>query len=172
MKRKSLTHTLVEQFSDMGKSSLPDLVESFEYLLNHGSIDDIHLLKALTMMKKLGTSLTSTAKDNPFSEKAKAFMDGVYDSVSKLKTDNVLLGAKFETSETGVKYDYTNCGDKIWDALVAQKETLEETIKEREKFLKTIPYEGLPTFDEKSGETSTLFPPSKVSTSTVKVTLK
>lgn len=78
------------------------------------------------------------------------------------------LGAKFELSETGVKYDYSN--DAVWKGLVAQLVPIQEKIKEREKFLKTVTKAFAQT-DTETGETIEVFPPTKTSNSSFKVTL-
>lgn len=162
----------VKSFSDITKSSLKDVVVGLKYQVDEGKLDHIELLKALTMMKKVGEALTSTAKDNKFKEIAKEYISDTYDSVRKLGLDNELLGARFECSETGVKYDFEVCGDSEWEELNTKVIQYKEMLSEREKFLKTIPKDGLDILNEESGEVSKIFPPSKSSTSTVKVTLK
>lgn len=76
--------------------------------------------------------------------------------------------AKVETKETGVKYDYSQCNDEIYNAMVAEAENLSKRIKQREKMLQTIPASGMA--DPESG--AMIYPASKSSTTTVAVTLK
>ncbi len=78
--------------------------------------------------------------------------------------------AKFEIKEMGVKYDYTACGCPIMNDLLSQQEELTKAIKEREKFLKAIPTQGLETLIE--DEVVTLYPPVKTSTTSISVNLK
>ena len=78
--------------------------------------------------------------------------------------------AKFEIKEMGVKYDFTNCGDPIMTDLLEQQATLDAQIKDRQKFLKSVPAEGLQTLIE--DEVVTLYPPVKTSTTTISVNLK
>jgi len=78
--------------------------------------------------------------------------------------------AKFEIKEMGVKYDYNECNDPIIIDLLLQQAELEERIKERQRFLKTIPEEGLETLIE--DEVVTLYPPQKTSTTSISVNLK
>lgn len=58
--------------------------------------------------------------------------------------------------DTGSKttYDYKACGDAVW-------ESLKEQLQAREKFLKTIPREGLIVTDPNTGETVTIYPPAE-----------
>ena len=78
--------------------------------------------------------------------------------------------AKFEIKEMGVKYDFSVCGDPIINDLLEQQATLDMQIKERQKFLKTIPAAGLQTLIE--DEVVTLYPPVKTSTTSISVNLK
>ena len=47
-------------------------------------------------------------------------------------------GASFDIKEAGVKYDYSNCEDVIWNDIDKHIQELTEQRKEREAFLKTI----------------------------------
>ena len=78
--------------------------------------------------------------------------------------------AKFEIKEMGVKYDFSICGDPIMNDLLEQQAALDMQIKERQKFLKTIPAAGLQTLIE--DEVVTLYPPVKTSTTSISVNLK
>ena len=78
-------------------------------------------------------------------------------------------GCKIEYSENiSPKYDYTVCGDGEWESLQAQLKSLQEKIKVRETFLKSIPPHG--TVMDKDGVQ--LFPPTKTAGEGIKVTLK
>lgn len=81
------------------------------------------------------------------------------------------LGTKIELAETGIDYDYSNCGDPVIAELLSQQEELKIKIKERQDFLKTVPISGLDTVLD-GGEVVKLYPPSKKSTSSFKVTIK
>lgn len=80
-------------------------------------------------------------------------------------------GAKIECIEAGAKYDYSECGDIDYERMDAEMKGLKERISKREKFLQTIPIEGITQVNESTGEVYKIFPPSKSSTSTYKVTL-
>lgn len=66
-------------------------------------------------------------------------------------------GANVSIKETGVKYDYSNCNDPIYAALIKQKDELDTKIKERESFLKSVP-SGTTVVDDETGECYTLHP--------------
>lgn len=77
-------------------------------------------------------------------------------------------GATFEVKEAGVKYDYSECQDSIWNQLKQQIDALTEQIKEREAFLKSLK-ERFTYIDESTGEIMTLYPPQRKSTTTYSV---
>lgn len=80
------------------------------------------------------------------------------------------LGCELTQKEAGVKYDFSGCGDAVYDRLTAEMEALKERIKERENFLKTVK-EGMTVVDEESGEVMTIRPAMKSSKTIVEVRL-
>jgi len=80
-------------------------------------------------------------------------------------------GTKIEQIESGIKYDYSKCGDPILQFLEHELSILESSIKERKEFLKKVPKTGMDNLDSLSGEINRIYPPSKSSTSTYKVTI-
>jgi hypothetical protein len=80
-------------------------------------------------------------------------------------------GVIFEAAETGTSYDFSKCEDPMLIDLEVQKVEADERLKARKEFLKTVPIEGLTVVDEESGETSKVYPPSKSSNSSYKVSL-
>lgn len=80
-------------------------------------------------------------------------------------------GVIFEAAETGTSYDFSKCEDPILVALESQKSQVDEALKARKEFLKTVPIEGLTVVDTASGEAVTVYPPSKSSNSSYKVSL-
>ena len=81
------------------------------------------------------------------------------------------MGAKVEVSELGTKYDFSNCGDVIWESLNRQVESLKEQLKDRETFLKTLKGE-LEIVNPDGGEIYKVHPPVKRSTTGLKITLR
>lgn len=78
--------------------------------------------------------------------------------------------AKFEIKEMGVKYDYSNCNDPVYNELQDKLAALESEIKFRQAFLKAIPLSGQEIVID--DELVKVYPPSKTSTTTVTVNLK
>lgn len=80
-------------------------------------------------------------------------------------------GATFQTMEAGISYDFSLCGDPIHTELMQTLEKAKTSIKKREDFLKGI--NGHETIViEGTGEIVTIYPPSKKSSTTIKITIK
>lgn len=77
-------------------------------------------------------------------------------------------GALLQQQESGVKYDFSSCGDPLMEEYQKQLKSLNEKIKERAKFLKTIPVSG--TIEPGTG--TFIYPPVKSSKTIIKTTLK
>jgi hypothetical protein len=80
--------------------------------------------------------------------------------------------SKMEIKEVGVKYDFSKCEDVGLNAMYEKQVQLSEAIKQRETLLKSVPAKGMTITDEDTGETYTVYPPAKSSTTSVAVTLK
>ena len=78
--------------------------------------------------------------------------------------------AKFEIKEMGVKYDYSNCNDPIYQALEDEAAKIDALIKDRQKMLKAMPESGQEILID--DELVKVYPPTKSSTTTVTVNLK
>lgn len=80
--------------------------------------------------------------------------------------------SKIEIKETGVNYDYSQCNDPVILRLHEKQKEINMEVEARETMLKTVSPKGMVITDEETGETVTIYPPSKSSTTTVAVTLK
>jgi len=99
------------------------------------------------------------------------YIDYLRDEVAKHgKVFTTSSGTKIELAEVGTKYDYQTCGDSQLEGLMNQLLIIENAIKERQSFLKTLPISGMDVIME-GGEVCKLFPPIKTSTSSVKTTI-
>lgn len=92
------------------------------------------------------------------------------------KTCNSKYGTSFEIMEAGTKYDYSVCGDPVWNRLTKEIEATKEKLKERETYLRTIK-QATPVGNVLDNDTSELhenvelYPAIKTSTSTFKQTM-
>ena len=80
-------------------------------------------------------------------------------------------GAKIDIKELGTKYDYSGTGDPYYTKFSEQTKELSEKIKSRETFLKSL-NDKMIIIDEETGETFTIYPPIKKSTTGITISLK
>lgn len=101
------------------------------------------------------------------------FIGAVRDELSKYEKGKhtTSRGVRFELAETGTNYDFSVCNDPILAQFEEKKTDIEEAIKERKEFLKTVPKEGLTIVDPKTGDVTTVYQPIKKSKSSYKITL-
>lgn len=105
-------------------------------------------------------------------KKSPEYLDYLISEVAKYgKGMTTSSGTKLELAEVGVKYDFSQCNDPRLVELEADLVFLEETIKQRKDFLKALSPSGVSVLDQETGETITLYPPSRSSKSSVKTTI-
>ncbi len=141
------------------KSNIQSFAEKFIESINEG----------------YGNPLESAAIINGLESALKLIKDGIRSTVlDELKEGGKgsFHGVKIETMEAGGRYDYTKCGDVVYDALKVESDELKWKLDEREKFLKAIPNAGMLITDTATGETWFSYPPAKpASTTNYKVTI-
>ncbi len=91
--------------------------------------------------------------------------------------DVSFFGLTIQEAEVGVKYDYS--GDKVWSEINEELTKLKERLKARETLLKNVPkpdfIKGIRPMievDQETGEAIELLPPTKTSSTTLKMTFK
>lgn len=90
------------------------------------------------------------------------------DELSKYGKTATFGDCKLEEAETGVRYDYSGCGDSKLTELYGRMEGLKAEIKAREDMLKHLqPEEAV---DPNTGEF--MYPPVKSSKTSIKTTFK
>jgi len=97
------------------------------------------------------------------------YKDLTLDEAAKYGKSFEMHNAKFEVKEMGVKYDYSNCGDPIYNRLAEELAELEKKVKDRQAFLKAV-QPGTELLIE--DEVIVLYPPIKTSTTSITVNLK
>ena len=136
-------------------------LESFFYVSNvleSGRILDA--AKAIAQMEELIKQI----KGN------KDLKEAIRDEVAKYGREYKNDTVKIELAAVGTKYDFSNCGDTELTDLYATQEQVKGLVEAREKFLKTLPLSGLDIITP-DGEPVHVYPPSKSSTSSYKVTI-
>lgn len=101
----------------------------------------------------------------------KAFKDYVREEASKSPKGFISnSGAKIELTEVGTSYDFSGCNDGLLLTLEEELKQKADLLDERKKFLKTVPASGLDLVTP-DGEVIKIYPPTKTSTSSYKITL-
>ena len=77
-----------------------------------------------------------------------------------------------EESEAGVRYDFSVCSDPVYADMLATRSALDADIKDRERYLKSLPSGGITEVNESTGEVLRLHPPVRTSRTIVKTTFK
>lgn len=128
--------------------------------LMEGKIDPLKVHLQVKCMEDLIKQITSN----------EVYKDILVTEASKYGKAFEHYNSKFEIKEMGVKYDFDNCGDPVLQSLEQQLESIQSQVKERQKFLRTIPESGLEILID--DELVKVFPPTKTSTTTVTINLK
>lgn len=149
-------------FLALDKSERKQVIETIITAINNEEVNIIDIHQKIKITEELIKAITSD----------KSYKESLLNEVSKFgKTHDVNFG-KMQIKEAGTKYDYSVCNDSEIDDLLNQKSFLDEKIKDRQKFLQTLPSEGLTSINEETGEAVTLYPPAKSSETIVSLTLK
>jgi hypothetical protein len=128
--------------------------------LDNGHITPLQLASQLKFVEDIITNVKEELRQRVISEQIKYGKERM-----------TFKGAAFDIKEAGIKYDYSQCNDTIWNDLKQQLDVLNQQMKEREAFLKTLK-ERLTYVDESTGEIITIYPPQKKSTTTYSITWK
>jgi hypothetical protein len=133
----------------------------------------VNPLKAHIQLKALEEILCRLTDKKKFPETAIPYGDMVLTEAQKYGAKGFEMhNSKVKISEVGTRYDYSFCQDPVWSELNSKIEALSELKRIREDMLKKVPEKGLVLTDEDTGETNTVYPPGKICTTSVVITLK
>lgn len=140
------------------KTAANEMAAGLSTAVNDGRFKPLEMLAKL----KFAELTVKTAIDG--------IMDAAIDEASKYHKGEKItaMGCELSQKESGVRYDFTGCGDAVYDRMAAEMDALKERMKEREAFLKTVK-EGMTVVDEESGEVMTIRPAAKQSKTIVEV---
>lgn len=160
---EQLTTTSILSLFQTNKEQRQHFVSDVLSRVFNGEVDPIKIHTQLKCAEDIIKQLTSNDQ----------YRNSVVEAVQHYGTKSVEIhNAKFEVKETGVKYDYSMCEDPVINELLEKQSEIDKKVKDRQKFLQTIPQKGLTVVIEETGETFIVYPPSKSSTTNVSVTLK
>ena len=128
--------------------------------IDNGEVNPLALLQRFKAVEKIQETIKDRLRDAAVTEACKY----------KEKEISV-FGSIFKVTESGVSYDYSGCGDPIWEELKAHADSAIKALKDRETFLRAI--KGSETVvDRGSGEIVTVSEPLRKSTTTVQCSIK
>jgi hypothetical protein len=134
------------------KESIQEISNNFVNPIING---DIQIEKGIVILRAIKKAIEDAEEK---------LYDDVVDAISKYGKEGASVnGAKINIKELGVKYDFENCNDSIWNDITIQIKELNEQRKEREAFLKCI-VKQTTLVDDVTGEIYTINPAIKKST--------
>lgn len=145
------------------------LIEAIE----EGQVDPLKIHAQVKSAEDLIDRLTNTdEKKSKNWQQAKAYKKRLLEAAEAYgQKEFQAFNGKFKISEVGVKYDYSQCNDPELIELEKTVKEATDALKERQKFLQTIPQKGMDIIT-KDGEAITVYPPARSSTTSVNVSLK
>ena len=145
--------TEVMELMPTTKAQVNSFVEKTVALVKDGIYDALRLKAQITSIKKACEDIDAAIKAD------------YIDAAIKYGVKSFeIYGVKIELSDNiGTRYDYSNCGDKIYDSACKIK-------KEREGVLKALK-NSISIVDADTGEVYKITPPVKYSSEGIKVTL-
>jgi hypothetical protein len=149
----------------ISKKSAEEIRSELARRVLDGEISAVKVQAAIKFYEKVFNG--DDKKDNGLNHLIKS---SVVDEIEKDPKREEWFGYKVVVAEAGAKYHYENCNDSELEELLEEKKAIEEKIKDRQAFLKTLKT-GL-NIVTKDGEAITVFPPAKTSTTSPKFTLE
>lgn len=123
-----------------------------------------NVIEAVESMARMELLIKEIKANKDFSEYALS-------EIAKFgKLHTTASGTKIELAEVGTKYHFELCNDEMLKDLENQLSSIENLIKERKDFLKTLSSEGMDIVTT-GGELIRIYPPYKTSTSSYKTTI-
>lgn len=148
-----------EHLIDARKSNIANAIKAITDEVSAGNYDSLKGLILALKGKALFTDLEASLR--PLANK---------DYLDKLEKGYSIHDVKIEQAATKTEYDYSVCHDCIYNGLLSAFETAKTNLKEREAFLKALKVK-MTVVDEDTGEVSEIYPPNKLQSDGLKVTL-
>lgn len=154
-----MTAMTVIDLSPSTKVEAADFAQKLILQVESGEVNPLHLAIKMNAITKSLEVVKKAINDSVLKE-AYTYSVKTFDA----------YGAEVGISELGVKYNYDNCNDPVLAELKHKQSELDAQIEERQKFLKAITKPMDIVVNE--CEAVKVFPPTKSSTTGIKITLK
>lgn len=142
-------------------------------LEGHASAIDTY--EAVAFMGKVADTLKGCTDETGKNKFSDLIREEITKRAENGKFTSTKFGSKFSLAETGTKYVFDNCGDKLWEFYDKEAKRIKKLKEEREKFLKALTTPIKVSYpDPETGEMIEdveLTPPTKTSESSFKVEL-
>jgi hypothetical protein len=145
----------IKSLTDATKSELENLAS---VLLEQSEGYEIELYIFAKKLEFLSKTLQEISHEYALSEAEK-------------QKGNTLYGAKVEVKDTGVRYNFSDCGYTPYNDLLSGKKQIETELKGMETLLKSI-NKKTTIVDEGSGEILEVKPPTRTSGTSIVLTIK
>jgi len=142
----------LQDVANLTKSELEIIASQAVYGVMEGQTNPVAVIAVLKKYEKIIELVT----------KDKDFKDALINELARSGGKQGYGNVEVQYSQTS-RADYSN--DPVWCDLTAK-------VKEREAFLKGLPYEGMTVVDEASGEVTKVYPPAKKSSDVIKAIYK
>lgn len=161
--------SLFETNKEQRKSFVDNVMDA----LRNEQVDPLKIHLQIKAMEEIINSFTVTdEKKNKLFTQAIDYRKMLLDAAELHGKKFQLHNAEFSIKEVGTKYDFSQCGHTELVELFAQQSALDKKIKDIQDMLKTLPSAGIEMIMESTGEALRVYPPSKISTTAVAVSLK
>lgn len=170
-----LSTTSILSLFETTKEQRQDFISRVVQSVENGEVDPLKVHLQIKCMEKIIEGITSTdeKKNKEAAPLAKRYKAALVEAAEKFGAKEFeFMNAKIKIGETGTKYDYSKCGDPELAQWTAEQTALAEKIKTRQELLQKAPVKGMTLVNEETGETYTVYPPSKSSSTSLIVTLK
>jgi hypothetical protein len=128
--------------------------------VHNGEVNALQIKALFKILEKVAEKFDEGTKENQLKEAAR-YPEKKFTA----------FGFEVEKAEVGTKYDYSICGDVVWEQRQAALNAAKSLLDERTEFLKSL-REPLTVVVEDSGEVITVRPPLKKSSEGLKFSMK
>jgi|SRR5690606_221964 len=169
---ENLTTIQVLSLFDTNKEGRLQFAQNVMREIEQGRVSALDIFLYFKNIEEIIKTITDTSSKNKNSEIAKKFRNELLGQAEHFGKTFTFRNAEITTKEAGAKWHYENCNDPELVRLEANLLEAKKAVEERQKFLQSLPEQGLLTIDNETGEAITIYPPYKTSTTTLSVKLK
>ena len=152
--------TIDEAVYGLDINKVNDAIQHLTKGVEDGLINPLELLTKIRATEKVLDGVLTNIRDLMVTDALKYGKDPI-----------IVNGVEMKVQEAGTKYDYSKCNHPEYNILVNQKNHISDKMRDIEAILKAnkTSWEHVDTM---TGETFTIYPPTKTSTTTVITKIK